>query len=318
MRCTQVRRRLVLLVIILFGFAAIPQIYYIIDAITIMITSTAFQLPIAHSITDIKMMNTSKYRLIPRIVHQIWKTKNVSNYPIKSSHNDWKKNSLYKNYTIKLWTDDEVNELIRLKYSFLYKTYQSYRIPIQRVDIARLVILHFEGGIYTDLDVYPGHISTDELCNYRFVAPLANNFHIITNHFLMAERNSTLLQYLLVESVKRATASIWFHYLHVFWTTGPFFITKMVNEYCELNSNYNGLILDDRFVNKFAWHGIGRSWQQIDGQLFNYAGDHPKIVKKFSFGLLLLITIIATYVVCRQCKRGVHQLLACACKTLLK
>jgi hypothetical protein len=277
MRCTQVRRRLILLVIILLGFAAIPQIYYIIDAITILITSTAFQLPIAHSITDIKMMNTSKYRLIPRIVHQIWKTKNVSNYPIKSSHNDWKKNSLYKNYTIKLWTDDEVNELIRLKYSFLYKTYQSYRIPIQRVDIARLVILHFEGGIYTDLDVYPGHISTDELCNYRFVAPLANNFHIITNHFLMAERNSTLLQYLLV-----------------------------------------GLILDDRFVNKFAWHGIGRSWQQIDGQLFNYAGDHPKIVKKFSFGLLLFITIIGTYVVCRQCKRGVHQLLACACKTLLK
>jgi hypothetical protein len=109
------------------------------------------------------------------------------------------------------------NELSRLKYSFLYKIYQSYRSPIQRVDIGRLSILHIEGGIYMDLDAHPSSISTGKLCQYRFIAPQVNNFHTITNHFFISERNSTHLQYLLLKSVEKAKVLIWIDYLQGFW-----------------------------------------------------------------------------------------------------
>jgi hypothetical protein len=60
-------------------------------------------------------------------------------------------------------------------------------------------------------------VSTDKLCQYRFVAPQANIFHIITNHFFISERNSRHLQYLLVKSVEKAKVLIWIYYLQGFW-----------------------------------------------------------------------------------------------------
>jgi mannosyltransferase OCH1-like enzyme len=300
---SQVLWLLVLLLIGLFGFAIVNQIYYIIDAITMSTAKTALQLPVAHNITDIKPINMSNSCLIPQVVHQIWKTKDVSTYPINASHDDWKRSSLYENYTVKLWSDYDLEELIRLKYPFLYSTYQSYSKPIQRADIARLAVLHSEGGIYADLDVHPGNTSIEKLLNYQFVAPGTNNFHVITNHFLMAEKNSPLLEYLLVKSVERAKASIWINYLRVFWTTGPFFVTEMVNEYCALNPGYNGLILDDWLVNDFIWHDVGRSWHDADGLFLNYAADHFEFVKRFIFGLFLFVAVIGMYVLCRQLVR---------------
>ena len=60
-----------------------------------------------------------------------------------------------QNYTIKLWTDDDILKLIKSKYAWLLPTYMGYPHNIQRADIARLLAVPFEGGIYADLNVYP-------------------------------------------------------------------------------------------------------------------------------------------------------------------
>ena len=106
---------------------------------------------------------------IPNIVHQIWKTTNIQEYStemkttniqeysteMKASHESWKTMLEPQNYTVKLWTDDDVLELIKTKYAWLLPTYTGYPHNIQRADLARLLVVHTEGGIYADLDVYP-------------------------------------------------------------------------------------------------------------------------------------------------------------------
>ncbi|KAI9034841.1 uncharacterized protein KD926_005323 [Aspergillus affinis] len=74
---------------------------------------------------------------------------------MKPSHELWKTVLEPQNYTIKLWTDDDVLKLIKSKYAWLLQTYMGYPHNIQRADIARLLVVHAEGGIYADLDVYP-------------------------------------------------------------------------------------------------------------------------------------------------------------------
>lgn len=59
-------------------------------------------------------------------------------------------------YTIRLWTNYVIIKLIRVKYTCLLPTYRRYPHNIERADIARLVVVHAEGGIYADLDAYSG------------------------------------------------------------------------------------------------------------------------------------------------------------------
>src|ERR1700728_584436 len=55
---------------------------------------------------------------IPRIIHQMWKSNNLLTYPIENSHSEWKK--LYPNYEIRLWTDEDLEELFnRKEYKYL-------------------------------------------------------------------------------------------------------------------------------------------------------------------------------------------------------
>ncbi|GKZ34427.1 hypothetical protein AbraIFM66950_004702 [Aspergillus brasiliensis] len=126
---------------------------------------------------------------IPNIVHQLWKTTDVREYSTKftASRESWRAMFGPCNYTVKLWTDDDVLQLIKADYTWLLSTYEGYPHDIQRADIARLVIVHSEGGIYSDLDVYP---SSAELiqCLQRqglqaIFSPTAGTIGL-SNHFL--------------------------------------------------------------------------------------------------------------------------------------
>lgn len=57
-------------------------------------------------------------------------------------------------YEYRLWSEKECNELME-KYPKYLKMYTEARYKIMKVDIVRLCILHSEGGLYADLDVFP-------------------------------------------------------------------------------------------------------------------------------------------------------------------
>ncbi|RJE17074.1 hypothetical protein PHISCL_10589, partial [Aspergillus sclerotialis] len=99
-----------------------------------------------------------------------------------ASHDSWKKALEPLNYTVKLWTDDAILQLVKHRYPWLLSTYETYPQNIQRADIARLLVIHAEGGIYADLDVYP--ISAHQIQCLQHIglqaifAPTANNLRL--------------------------------------------------------------------------------------------------------------------------------------------
>ncbi|MCH1430090.1 MAG: hypothetical protein L7U87_04940 [Chlamydiales bacterium] len=89
---------------------------------------------------------------IPRVIHQIWinKDNEIPDSYKKSWRESWKKKM--PSWKVKVWYKEDVEELLRKKYPEVLKKYESFGIPVCKADIARLAILHSEGGVYVDLD----------------------------------------------------------------------------------------------------------------------------------------------------------------------
>jgi len=89
--------------------------------------------------------------LIPKIIHQTWKTTNVP-FDIfeKKWIKSWKK--FHPDWQYKLWTDKDIRNLVKKHYKWFLKTYDNYDAPIKRVDAGKYIILDHEGGLYADLD----------------------------------------------------------------------------------------------------------------------------------------------------------------------
>jgi mannosyltransferase OCH1-like enzyme len=219
---------------------------------------------------------------IPRIIHQMWKTNHLLTYPIENSHSEWKK--FYPNYEIRLWTDEDLEILINTEeYKYLKSIYLSYPYSIQRADLSRLIILHSEGGIYADLDVFPcsNKIEYLLLSNVSLIIPRSYTGSALINHFLIAQKSSTIIDYILHEMIpikfyRRIYIS---PYLEVF-STGSLFLTRIINKYIQLlNNNKNDLwILSEDEVKTYVDHHMGRSWHSIDGFIFNLIDENPKLV----------------------------------------
>lgn len=240
---------------------------------------------------------------IPNIVHQIWKNTNLATYSVTASHENWRSMFEPQNYTVKLWTEDDVVSLLRYSYPWLLSTYQSYPHNIQRADIARLVVVHAEGGIYADLDVYP--ISHEIVSCVQHAGP-PNIFVAdhgtagLSNHFFMAEKNSDFILWTLAEAMRRSQSSnrILIPYLRVFWSTGPMMVNEAARTFAWKNgpevSRQNLGLLEDGFGRWVVHHAAGRSWHGPDGQLLNYIGDHGEAVKLWLLilgGVIILILI---------------------------
>ena len=267
------------LIIILFLLWQLILISISIHDVSIGIESTPF---------NIKLNKTN--HTIPRIIHQMWKTKDLSTYPIHTSNYQWKE--LYPNYKINLWTDKQIEELIlRDEYKYLYSVYKSYTYGIQRADLARLIILHSEGGIYADLDVYPRSISIEELRlkNASLIIPRSSTDSCLINHFLMSEKHSDIINYTLHE-IKSKTFFKQIYllpYLEVF-STGSIFLTNIIRKRIKLINPKDDrlIILSKDKLSHYIEHEAGRSWHLFDGYLINQIDAHPI---KFSIFFIIVI-----------------------------
>lgn len=58
----------------------------------------------------------------------------------------------FEGFTYKLWSDEDLEKLIRTSYPWFLQHYLSYPSTIMRVDAARYFVLEKYGGIYIDMD----------------------------------------------------------------------------------------------------------------------------------------------------------------------
>lgn len=94
-------------------------------------------------------------------IHQIWISFNpsIKDTDIKESYASCQQSWLkfQKAYSSQvdyhLWKDTDCELLLRAHYPHLLRTYESYPNPICKVDLMRLIILDYFGGLYVDMDV---------------------------------------------------------------------------------------------------------------------------------------------------------------------
>ena len=92
--------------------------------------------------------------MIPKIIHQTWKSNNLPEIFQKLYEKNKESNP---DFTFKLWTDNEselcLKNFLEKNYPKLFNIYSKTKYNVQKSDIARLAILHYYGGIYIDLDI---------------------------------------------------------------------------------------------------------------------------------------------------------------------
>ena len=87
--------------------------------------------------------------MIPRIIHQVWKTDTVPAHLREWSRSWSEKNPGWRHI---LWSDRMLLDFVARHYPRMLSLYCGYPHGIMRADAARYMLLHHFGGIYADLD----------------------------------------------------------------------------------------------------------------------------------------------------------------------
>jgi mannosyltransferase OCH1-like enzyme len=103
---------------------------------------------------DSKSNKNEKFgNIIPKIIHQTAPSNKDKWHPIWFEYQKtWHKYFPSPEYKYVLWSDDDLENLIKYDFPSFYPIYINYNKNIKRIDIARYFILYKYGGIYADMD----------------------------------------------------------------------------------------------------------------------------------------------------------------------
>jgi mannosyltransferase OCH1-like enzyme len=312
---TSLRKLVILMVISLVALIIIHQASYINDFTLASSSSESIEVIKKCRLSDYETPTDTKSPIIPKIpnlVHQIWKTDDVRTYSIEASQESWKASFEPLNFTVKLWTEDDVLKLIKADYSWLLSTYEGYSQNIQRADVARLVVVHAEGGTYADLDVYPilaDKITCLQHIGLQAIFPTMTGNHGLSNHFFMAEKGSDFIEWALQEVKRRGDRSkrVLSPYVRVFWSTGPLMVTSASQQFLWMynTASHKLGVLDEQYRRLVIRHKAGRSWHGPDGQVLNWFADHVDMqIIGLVVGLLAASLVVGCIIVRRRRGRG--------------
>lgn len=87
--------------------------------------------------------------MIPRIIHQTWKTDDIpENFRAFSA--TWR--DCNPDWTYRFWNDRDLLEFVGIHYPAHLELFCSYPKGVQRADAGRYMLLHHFGGVYADMD----------------------------------------------------------------------------------------------------------------------------------------------------------------------
>eukprot|EP00039_Didymoeca_costata_P029570 m.25251 g.25251 ORF g.25251 m.25251 type:complete len:1001 (+) comp7690_c0_seq1:225-3227(+) len=88
-------------------------------------------------------------QLIPKIIHQTWKTKTLP-FDVVYAAESW--TQMNPDYDYRFYTDDDIDKHMRKNHEWILPAWDRMK-PIEKADLFRYAILHDVGGIYADIDV---------------------------------------------------------------------------------------------------------------------------------------------------------------------
>ena len=175
---------------------------------------------------------------IPRILHFIYRT---SVPPSRYAAYFERAKKLHPSWKVIVWDDESAFSLVSRYFPDFREAYTAYRLPVQRTDILRVMIMYLEGGFYLDLDMLCLK-SLDELCEYGAVlgvekvlsaeqCALLDHRHSvrIANYMFGSRPGCVFWLELLAAASKRAACPIG-NEKDVLETTGPGLLTNVFHD----------------------------------------------------------------------------------------
>ena len=182
-------------------------------------------------LSPLKRNSSLIIQMIPKIVHQTWKTDTI---PEKWARPYARCRNVLSGYEFKLWTDRKAREFIADNYPDSLKNFDSYPYTIQKVDALRYFILYHYGGIYMDLDV--GCLKPlDSLLSNDAIIPKTIPIGYSNDVLFASQRHPFYKQ--LIHALP-----YWNHYYltpypTIFFSTGPMFLTLQYFLYASTPGN---------------------------------------------------------------------------------
>lgn len=187
--------------------------------------------------------------MIPKIIHQTGPDSEKWHPIWKECQESWKEH--FSDFEYVFWTDDDIHNLVKNQYPEFLEFYESFEHHIIRVDFARFCILHSQGGIYADLDIY---------CYKNFYSLLRKDLYIVESWSEWQEK----VQNSLMISTKN----------NKFWMKCMRLSTRYLKQY----DDYNDYILSScgpRFISQI----LDPSVKFLPKEIFN-----PKVKNQFNWG----------------------------------
>lgn len=252
--------------------------------------------------------------MIPKIIHQTWKTNEIPE-KWKNAVESCKKK--YNDYQYIFWTHETMLQFVKKEFPKFYNVYTSYNEDIQRCDAFRYLILYKYGGIYLDLDIICKK-KFDNLLKYDLVLVRSpNNKFQITNSFYMSIPNHPFIKFCIdnLPSYKDSFKNLGKHW-HIMNSTGPWFLTKMFNKYGQSNIKNIYFLSNDEFAGDcnscnenackggiYFRHIVGNSWHSFDSVIYNKIFCNWKIILLTAFIFILLIILYKNPFIAKKIKK---------------
>ena len=244
--------------------------------------------------------------MIPRIIHQTWKDKNI---PEKWQKTVRSCKKVYYDCEYKLWTDEEMLEFVMKHYPWFVSTYLAYPHMIQRCDAFRYLVLYKIGGMYIDLDV--GCKKRLNIEKYDLILAPSATVNTLTNSFMASAPDHPFMRK-CIENLKGYSNryNLLGRHLHVMMSTGPLYIQAMYNMYSmnSMNDNENKtngikIMKNEEYMgdcsecNKminacdggsYFYAVTGKSWIGMDTKLYEFVLCKRKLL----IGLCMILIIL--------------------------
>mmetsp|Transcript_22991 Transcript_22991/g.72176 ORF Transcript_22991/g.72176 Transcript_22991/m.72176 type:complete len:363 (-) Transcript_22991:14-1102(-) len=213
---------------------------------------------------------------IPRILHQTYKTKALPDL-FSYCRDSWMQET--PDWKHRIWLDHEIRALVKVHYPWFLKTYDAFEHTIQRVDAARIFMLHRYGGVYADLDIEavkdPAPLfNGDYDMIFFYQIPPHDSRTVVDNprnqtgrprlgtisNALMASKPGhpfwIFLAEMMAESREAAleeAAKSEIPNMDIYLTTGPSMMSRALSEYQTLHTDVKVAIYSKKYWSPFSW-----------------------------------------------------------------
>ncbi|KAH3675665.1 hypothetical protein WICMUC_002582 [Wickerhamomyces mucosus] len=218
---------------------------------------------------------TSRSQLVPKIIHQTYKTIDI---PEKWIPSQQKCQELHPDYQYILWTDEMSRDFIAKEYPWFLNTFDGYKYNIERADVIRYFVLVHYGGIYIDLDVACER-KLDPLLTFPAFARKTIPTGISNDVMGSAPQHPFFLK--TIKSLQNYDFNYLVPYITIMYSTGPLFLSVIWKQYRRWKLIPSNEILKIMFPEDYKKHTgaffsilPGSSWHLGDAKFIKSLGDH--------------------------------------------